>query len=35
MMGANCLEKTATKSNMDDGQRLERGFGEVFIGFIG
>ncbi|MQG93636.1 hypothetical protein F6X59_13140 [Pseudomonas sp. MN1F] len=35
MMGAICLEKTATKSNMADRQWLGRGFGEVFIGLIG
>ncbi|RNF83503.1 hypothetical protein EFK07_23335 [Pseudomonas putida] len=34
MMGANPLEKTATKSNIADGQRLGRGFGEVFTSFI-
>jgi hypothetical protein len=30
MMGAIGAEKTATKSNMADGQGLGRGFGEVF-----
>ncbi|AXQ46797.1 hypothetical protein CQW31_07780 [Pseudomonas sp. 382] len=34
-MGAIAPEKTATKSNMADGQRLAWGFGEVFIGLIG
>ncbi|GLO48382.1 hypothetical protein PPUN109347_49470 [Pseudomonas putida] len=34
MMGAIGLEKTATKSNMADGQRLGRGFAEVFTSFI-
>ncbi|ERL01024.1 hypothetical protein O999_06910 [Pseudomonas putida LF54] len=34
MMGAIAMEKTATKSNMADGQGLERGFGEVFRRFI-
>ncbi|POG00479.1 hypothetical protein BGP83_25545 [Pseudomonas putida] len=34
MMGAFAMEKTATKSNMTDGQGLGRGFGEVFRRFI-
>ncbi|AJA12787.1 hypothetical protein Q5O_04025 [Pseudomonas putida JB] len=34
MMGAIGMEKTATKSNMADGQGLGRGFGEVFRRFI-
>jgi hypothetical protein len=34
MMGAIAPEKTATKSNMADGQGLRRGFGWVFSRFI-
>ncbi|AXM97898.1 hypothetical protein DVB73_20005 [Pseudomonas plecoglossicida] len=35
MMGSASQEKTATKSNMADRQRLVRGFGEVFSRMIG